>query len=147
MRLCRTNASGNVGASLLLVISIACCSSGLHLVTFKHLRLDEQVTAYKAAVRKGCPIEAREGFLYAMARHGDLSVTAMEEILRHPDRSFPIRDAVQVLRFAGVQGADLSSPEVIAALRTAAKGAVRLDDREKAEELIREIEEKKAAGH
>jgi hypothetical protein len=96
-----------LGRLLLITFLSSCCAGRISLREFSAESLELQIRAYEAAIAHKCVYSERLGLLDAMSQHGYQSADAMADLLEHPVASFPIQDAVTVIRFTHFVGTDL----------------------------------------
>ena len=101
----------------------ACCGNLLDYRTFRNLPLDEQLASYEQARHENCVREGSTGFLDLIALHGYEAADRVIVLVRRPDSSFPLDDAIRLLEFVHFHGSDLRHHEAMHLLEELAKSS------------------------
>jgi hypothetical protein len=124
-----------------LVSFLGCCIHKINVEEFDRLTVDQQVTSYEEAWSRGCVHSERGWLLRSIANHGYPAADLMVARLRQKNSKFPPEDAISVLEYVHLEGADLIDHKALPALDDLAKMASSEELRiqaKKAADLIRE---------
>jgi|SRR3954464_765306 hypothetical protein len=129
-------------ALLILVLAVVsgCCAHGINVKKFDSLKLDQQVASYEEAWNSGCIRSERGWLLRSIASHGYPAADLMVVRLKQENSRFPAEDAISILEYVHLEGADLLDHEALSVLdniaKTGSSEEVRLQARNAAD-LIR----------
>lgn len=104
-----------------LLLLSACCGARLNYDTFRSLPLSDQLAAYEKARHENCVREGSAGFLDLIALHGYEAADSVVALVRRPNPSFPLDDAITILEFVHFRGYDLRQHEALHLLEDLAK--------------------------
>jgi hypothetical protein len=118
----------------------ACCSTRLDYDTFRSLPPDKQLISYEKAKRDHCIREGEGVFQALIADHGYQAADSVVALVRQPDSTFPLDDAITILELIHVNGYDLRHHEAMHLLEDLAKSSSDPAVRRKAATAVERIQ-------